>query len=105
MGNDLKDGKQRLDRHSRSAAAAIEKELDLDYGSFHWEDSLKQLESQQDAQALRHQFLEDFVNGCLELGWRVLRAERERVPPHHPYARHDRQQGLNCSTQQQVGEA
>ena len=50
MGNDLKDGKERLERHSRSAAAAIERELGLDYGSFHWESSLKQLESQQDAQ-------------------------------------------------------
>ena len=50
MAADLKDGRERLARHTLSASTAIEKELGLDAGSFHWESSLKQLESQEDAQ-------------------------------------------------------
>ena len=48
MVTDLKDGNERLARHSLSASAAIEKELGLDFGVFQWESSLQELQSQED---------------------------------------------------------
>jgi hypothetical protein len=48
MATDLKDGNERLARHSLSASAAIEKELGLDFGVFQWESSLHELQSQED---------------------------------------------------------
>ncbi|MEC8941689.1 MAG: hypothetical protein VYC95_03090, partial [Verrucomicrobiota bacterium] len=48
MSADLKDGKDRLSRHARSATAAVEKELDLEAGSFRWEGSLQGLKSQEE---------------------------------------------------------
>jgi len=49
MATDLKDGNERLARHSLSASTAIEKELGLDTGAFLWEEStLHELQSQKD---------------------------------------------------------
>ena len=53
MSTDLKDGKDRLSRHARSATAAVEKELDLEAGSFRWEGSLQGLKSQEEEHTRR----------------------------------------------------
>ena len=53
LATDLEDGKDRLSRHTRSATAAVEHELNLDEGSFNWEGSLSALQNHEDQQSRR----------------------------------------------------
>ena len=53
LSTDLEDGKERLSRHTRSATAAVEHELNLAEGSFNWEGSLSVLQKHEDEQSRR----------------------------------------------------
>lgn len=80
LDTDLKDGKDRLSRHTRSATAAIEHELDLDEGTFTWEGSLQSLRNHEDPQSRRRVLgiREDYA-AAIERSNAIL----ERFPERH----------------------